>query len=147
MLVVERFILTRLRNRTIFSLGELNAAIHGLLETLNVRAFKKCDGCRRSRFIALDKPVLRALPPRAYAFGEWRRAKVHPNYHIEVKRAYYSVPYRLIGQQLDVRISTNSVEIFHRDQAVTTHPRATERERRSTRKTDHHATSRSSSRA
>src|SRR4029453_5954023 len=61
-LIVERWILARLRDRTFFSLGELNAAIAELLEALNTRAFKKLDGCRRSRFIALDRPALRALP-------------------------------------------------------------------------------------
>jgi hypothetical protein len=102
-LVVERWILARLRNRTFFSLGELNAAIAELLEELNTRPFKKLEGCRRSRYVELEQPVLRPLPATAYEFGEWRRAKVHPDYHIEVKRAYYSVPYRLIGQRVDVR--------------------------------------------
>lgn len=87
-LIVERWILARLRNRTFFSLGELNAAIAELLEDLNTRPFKKLEGCRRSRFIELEQPVLRPLPVRPYEFGEWRRAKVHPDYHIEVKRAY-----------------------------------------------------------
>ena len=135
-LVVERFILARLRNRTFFSLAELNAAIATLLGALNTRPFKKYDGCRRSRFIERDRPALRALPQRPYTFGEWRRAKVHPDYHVEVKRAYYSVPYRLIGQQLDVRLSAHTVEIYDRGQLVATHPRATERAQRSTRKAD-----------
>jgi transposase len=69
-LVVERWILARLRNRTFFSLGELNAAIGELLEQLNHRPFKKLDGSRQSRFVELDRPALRPLPPRAYEFGE-----------------------------------------------------------------------------
>jgi transposase len=104
-LIVERWILARLRNRMFFSLGELNAAIAELLERLNTRAFKKLEGSRRSRFIELDQPALRPLPARAYEFAEWRRAKVHPDYHVEIKRAYYSVPYRLIGEHVDVRLS------------------------------------------
>jgi len=135
-LVVERWILARLRNRTFFSLGELNAAIAGLLEELNHRAFKKLEGSRRSRFLELDQPALRPLPVQRYEYGEWRRAKVHPDYHIEVKRAYYSVPYRLIGQQVDVRLTANAVEVFHRGQLVAAHLRARERGRRSTRE-DH----------
>ena len=132
-LVVERWILARLRNRTFFSLGELNAAIAVLLEQLNTRPFKKLEGCRQSRFLVLDRPALRALPARPYEFGEWRKARVHPDYHIEVKRAYYSVPYRLIGQQVDVRLTASAVEIFHSRQLVAAHARTTVRGRRSTR--------------
>ena len=135
-LIVERWILARLRNRTFFSLGELNAAIAELLEDLNTRAFKKLEGCRRSRFLELDQPALRPLPPQRYEFGEWRRAKVHPDYHIEVKRAYYSVPYRLIGQRVDVRLTASAVEVFQDGKLVAAHARARERGRRSTRE-DH----------
>jgi transposase len=132
-LIVERWILARLRNRTFFSLGELNVAIAELLEVLNTRPFKKLEGCRRSRFVALEQPVLQPLPDRAYEFGEWRQAKVHPDYHIEVKRAYYSVPYRLIGQRVDVRLTANAVEIFHQGKLVAAHTRASARAQRSTR--------------
>ncbi len=132
-LVVERWILARLRNHTFFSLGELNAAIAELLEQLNSRPFKKLEGCRRSRFLALDQPALQPLPVRAYEFGTWKKAKVHPDYHIEVNRAYYSVPYALIGAQLDVRVSAHAVEIFHQAKLIAAHPRASERGRRSTR--------------
>lgn len=132
-LVVERWILARLRHRTFFSLGELNAAIAALLEQLNTRPFKKLEGCRRSRFVELERPALRPLPARRYEYGEWRRAKVHPDYHVEVKRAYYSVPYRLIGQRVDVRLTASSVEIFHQGQLVAAHARAAICGRRSTR--------------
>ncbi len=132
-LVVERWILARLRNRTFFSLGELNAAMRELLEQLNNRPFKKLEGSRRSRFVELDQPALRTLPARAYEFGEWKKAKVHPDYHIEVNRAYYSVPYRFIGSQVDVRLTANTVEIFHRGKPIAAHPRATERGKRATR--------------
>lgn len=133
-LIVERWILARLRNRTFFSLGELNAAIGECLEDLNTRPFQKLEGCRRSRFDELDAPALRPLPLTAYEFGEWRRAKVHPDYHIEVKRAYYSVPYRLIGQRVEVRLTADAIEVFHKGQRVAAHPRANERGRRATRK-------------
>jgi transposase len=131
-LIVERWILARLRDRTFFSLGELNTAIAELLEVLNTRPFKKLEGCRRSRFIELDAPALRPLPVRAYEFGEWRRAKVHPDYHIEVKRAYYSVPYRLIGQRVEVRLTAHAVEVFHAGKLIAAHARAATRGRRST---------------
>lgn len=133
-LIVERWILARLRNRTFFSLAELNDAIAELLEHLNTRPFKKMAGCRRSRFLELEKAALRPLPPRRYEFGEWRKAKVHPDYHIEVARAYYSVPYRFIGERLDVRLTAHAIEIFHGGKLIAAHARAGERGRRSTRR-------------
>ena len=131
-LVVERWILARLRQRTFFSLGELNDAIAALLEELNTRPFKKLEGCRRSRFVELEQAALRPLPAQDYEFGEWRRAKVHPDYHIEVKRAYYSVPYRLIGTHVDVRLSAHAVEVFQRGALITAHVRSHHRGHRST---------------
>jgi transposase len=131
-LIVERWILARLRNRRFFSLGELNEAIAELLEELNRKPFQKLEGCRLSRFEERDKPLLSALPVRPYRFAEWKQAKVHPDYHIEVQRAYYSVPYRLIGQRVDVRLSSHSVEIFHRGKPVASHARANARGRRAT---------------
>jgi transposase len=133
-LVVERWILARLRNRTFFSLAELNHAIAALLESLNTRPFKKLPGSRHSRFLELERAALRSLPARRYEFGEWKKSKVHPDYHIEVARAYYSVPYRLIGETVDVRLTAQAVEIFHHGVLVASHARAKERAQRSTRR-------------
>jgi transposase len=122
-LVVERWILARLRHRTFFSLGELNAAIRELLEHLNARPFKKLEGCRRSRFMELEQPALRPLPAHRYEFATWKKAKVHPDYHVEVERNYYSVPYRLIGQRVDVRLTARMLEVFHLSKLVAVHER------------------------
>ena len=133
-LVVERWILARLRNQDFFSLGELNKTIAQLVERLNTRAFKKLEGNRRSRFEALELAALKPLPAKPYEFGEWKKAKVHPDYHIEVARAYYSVPYRLIGERVDVRLTARAVEIFHSGELIAAHPRAKERAQRFTRR-------------
>jgi transposase len=131
-LIVERWILARLRNRQFFSLAELNTAIDELLIELNERAFQKLDGSRRARFIELDQPALQALPPRAYEYAQWKCAKVHPDYHIEVEHAYYSVPYQHIGQRLDVRITARMIEIFARRQLIASHIRLFKRGARAT---------------
>ena len=91
------------------------------------------SGSRRSRFQELEQPALQPLPARPYEFGEWRICKVHPDYHIEVARAFYSVPYRLIGERVEARLTANAVEIFHRGELVAAHARAQERGRRATR--------------
>jgi transposase len=133
-LIVERWILARLRNHTFFTLGDLNAAIAILMERLNTRPFRKIEGNRRSRFEHLERPAMRALPLRRYEFGEWRKCKVHPDYHIEIARAYYSVPYRYIGERVDARLTAQGVEIFHAGTLIAAHARSTERGRRSTRR-------------
>jgi len=128
-LICERWILAKLRDRTFFSLTALNAAIRELLDDLNTRPFKKLEGCRRSRFEQLERPALQPLPTRPYEFGEWKRAKVHPDYHLEVERNYYSVPYRLIGQRVDVRLTAQLLEVFHLGKLVAVHPRSRARSR------------------
>jgi transposase len=131
-LVVERWILAALRRRTFFSLTELNAAIAGLLEKLNTRPFKKLPGCRRAHFEALDKPALKALPAAPYEYAEWKKARVHIDYHVAVEGHYYSVPHALIKKQLDVRITQNIIECFYRGQRVASHRRSQQKGRHTT---------------
>lgn len=121
--VVERWIMARLRHHTFFSLAELNSAIAKLLVELNARPFQKLPGSRQSAFETLDKPVLRPLPDEAYDYAEWKQAKAGIDYHIEAAKHFYSVPHRLVGQRLDVRLGSALVEIFHHGQRVASHPR------------------------
>jgi transposase len=123
-LVVERWILAALRHRIFFSLGELNEAISELLHKLNDRPFKKLPGCRREQFDNLDKPALQALPAEPYVYAEWKKARVHIDYHVAVDGHYYSVPHALIKKQLDVRISQNTVECMYRGKRVASHLRS-----------------------
>ncbi|MDP6951909.1 MAG: IS21 family transposase, partial [Alphaproteobacteria bacterium] len=120
---VERAILAVLRNRQFFSLAELNAAIAELLARLNQRPFKKLPGSRLSQFEAIDRPALKPLPATAYEYAEWKQARVHVDYHIEVQRHYYSVPHHLIKRQIDVRITAAAIECFHKGQRVACHRR------------------------
>ncbi len=113
-LVIERWILAALRHRTFFSLAELNAAIRALLEKLSARPFKKLPGCRWAHFEALDKPALHPLPAEPYVYAEWKKARVHIDYHIAVEGHYYSAPHALIKKQLDVRITQHTLECFYR---------------------------------
>jgi transposase len=122
---VERWILARLRQLSFFSLFDLNRAIGQLLTALNQRPFKKLPGSRHSQFEALDRPALRPLPDQAYEYAEWRRARVSLDYHVEVDRHYYSVPHSLFRQQLDVRLTEKTIELFQRGQRVAVHVRST----------------------
>jgi len=123
-LLVERWILAALRKRRFFSLAELNQAITELLDRLNHHQFRKLEGNRAERFDKIDRPALRPLPAEAYTFAEWKKVRVHIDYHIEIERHYYSVPHTLIHRELDVRYTAMSVEIFHRGQRIASHARS-----------------------
>ena len=122
-LLVERWILARLRNHQFFSLAELNAQIRTLLEALNHRAFKKLSGSRRSHYEEIDRPALKALPAEPYIYAQWSKVRVAPNIHVEVERHHYSVPYTLVKRQLDARLSATTVELFHKGARVASHRR------------------------
>src|SRR5262245_54454393 len=123
-LIVERWILARLRNQRFFSLAELNTAIRGLISELSARLMRKLGASRREFFESIDQPALMALPTEPYQYAEWRRARVAPDYHVEVQRHFYSVPSRLIRQVVEVRITQTTIEVFHRGVRVASHQRS-----------------------
>jgi transposase len=122
-LLAQRWILARLRRQRFFGLDELNRAIQPLLADLNRRPFKRLPGSRQSAFETVDRPALKPLPPARYEFAEWKRAVVGIDYHVELERHYYSVPYRYARQPVDVRSTAATVEIFHRGERLASHPR------------------------
>ena len=121
--VSQRWIVARLRNRRFFSLAELNAAIRPLLDDLNTRVMRDYGANRSDLFATLDRPALRSLPEVPYVFARWKRARVAPDYHIEAEGCWYSVPFGLIRQLVDLRITQATVEIFHRGKRVASHAR------------------------
>ncbi len=121
--VVERWILAALRNRTFFSLAELNQAIRELLIKLNEKPFKKLEGCRKECFERIEKDALMRLPDTPYSFAEWKKARVNIDYHIELNGHYYSVPYSLIHQEVDVRYTARTIEIFLKGNRAASHVR------------------------
>ena len=123
-LLVERWIVAALRKQKFFSLTALNEAIAELLERLNQRPFRKREGSRHSLFVSVDQPALRPLPAQRYEFGTWKTATANIDYHVELDRHYYSVPYTLTGQSLEVRATATTVEIFHRGRRVASHARS-----------------------
>lgn len=120
----ERWLMAPLRNRTFFSLVELNQALRRQLEDYNNRAFQKLDGSRQSLFAQLDRPALQPLPAERYEFAEWKEATVHIDYHVEVDKHRYSTPYQLVHKKVDVRSTQNTVEIFFKGNRVASHKRS-----------------------
>jgi len=121
--IVERWILAALRKETFFSLHQLNHRIRELLIDLNQRPMQRLKESRLTLFKSLDKPELMALAQTRYEFAQWKKAKVNIDYHIELDRHYYSVPYKLIHEEVLIRFTTKMVEIFYRNRRVASHLR------------------------
>jgi transposase len=131
-LQVERWILARLRHQRFFSLWELNESIRALLVELNDRPMKVLGISRRELFERVDRPALRPLPENRYEFGEWKKVRVAPDYHVELEGHYYSVPYQLVREQLDLRFTDNTVEVLRRGKRVAGHKRSRRRSEHTT---------------
>ncbi|CDX53680.1 hypothetical protein MPL1032_180109 [Mesorhizobium plurifarium] len=116
-------ILGRLRNQTFFSLAEANAAIAQALDRINDHVMRRLGVSRRQLFESVERPTLAGLPPADYEFAEWRLARVSTDYHVEFKTFFYSVPHSLIRQQVDLRATARTIEIFHRGKRVAAHQR------------------------
>ena len=121
---VERWVMAPLRNRTFFSLAALNRALREQLEAYNNRPFQKLEGSRASLFKELDRPALKPLPPTRYELAEWKQATVHVDYHVEVNKHRYSVPYQLVHKKVDVRSTQSTIEILFKGKRVASHRRS-----------------------
>lgn len=123
-LVAQRWIVARLRHETFFSLEALNARIAELVADLNRRPMRLYRASRRELFERLDQPVLRPLPSVPFVYAEWKVARVNIDYHIELHGHYYSTPFALVHEPVDVRFTTTTVEIFHRGERIAAHRRS-----------------------
>jgi len=122
--IVERYVLGRLRHRRFFSLDELNAAVRDCVAAINAKPMRRVGKSRSELFATLDCPALKPLPAERYQYAEWRRCTVAPDYHVEVYGHYYSVPYRLLRESVDVRFTGATIEAFHKGRRVASHVRS-----------------------
>lgn len=126
--VVQRWIVMRLRNRRFFSVAQINEAIRELLIDLNNRPFRKRrEESRASLFAKIDRPALQLLPACRYDLSHWAQARVNIDYHVAFDGNWYSVPYSLTGEAVEVRSTPATVEIFHRGKRVASHLRSRDR--------------------
>jgi transposase len=130
--LVERYMLGRLRNRMFFSLEELNDAVRECVTSVNAKVMKRIDKSRNELFETIDKPALKALPAERYSYAEWKRCTVAPDYHVEVDDHYYSVSYKLLRETVDARLTTSTVELFHKGNRIASHPRSLLKHKHST---------------
>jgi len=119
----QTYVLGRLRHQTFFSLADANRAIALVLERMNGHVMRRLGLSRSDLFASIKRGALRSLPATDYEFAEWRLARVGLDYHVEVDGFYYSVPHALIRAQVDVRITSRTIEVFHRAKRVAAHQR------------------------
>jgi transposase len=123
--IAQRWILARMRNETFFSLAALNERIAELVQELNNRPMRKLGNATRCQlFERYDRPVLRPLPERVYELRHWEQVRVNRDYHVELEKHWYSVPYVLVHECLWACMTSTTVELFHRGQRVASHVRS-----------------------
>jgi transposase len=130
--IAQRWILARLRHQTFFSLDAMNERIGELLEDLNTRTMRRYQASRRDLFEKLERSVLKPLPATRFSYGEWKKARVHIDYHVVFDDHFYSAPYQLVGEEVWVRATGLTIEIFHHNQRVGSHLRSYHRGRHTT---------------
>lgn len=133
-LIIERWIMFRIRNYVFTSLAQLNAKISELLEEVNSKPFQKMPGNRKEAFERLDKPALNPLPTSDYVYRQFKKTLVDHSYHIEIEGNYYSVPHSLVRKQVEALYTSNTIEILHQGKRVATHPRSHEKGKTFTQK-------------
>lgn len=119
----ETWIIAALRDRKFFSLQEVNEAVAEKLEELNGREFQQRTGTRRSAYLEEEQPYMLPLPATPFESAVWSVAKVPNDYLVSDGRNKYSVPYNLIGEKVDVRVTKNLVEVYYHGSRVASHRR------------------------
>lgn len=127
-LLVQRWILFKLRKRKFFTLEEANREIRLLLEQLNHKPFQKLQGSRYSRWLEYEKPALKALPAIPYEFAEWGKVRASVDYHVKIDDHHYSVPYQLRGKEFEYRMTDREVELIMKGRSTALHQRSFEKE-------------------
>jgi transposase len=125
--IIERQILAPLRHITFTSIGEINAELSKRLAILNNQSFQKMKTSRRELFETVDKPALKPLPPNRYQYAEWKKAKIHIDYHFIFDDHFYSVPYQHARHAVEIRASAKIIECFYKSQRIASHMRSYKR--------------------
>ena len=135
---VSTWITAALRDRKFFSIAEAKAAVQEKLEELNRRPFKKPrTGCRLSAYEQEEKNFMQPLPAHTYEPAVWLSPKVGYDYLVSDGLNKYSVPYDLIGEKVDVKLTKHIVEVFYKQTRVAAHVRLDKEQRDPVVKPEH----------
>lgn len=125
-LTTQRALLAPLRHIKFTSIDALNRALRIRCDAFNREPFQERPGTRLQVFEEEDRPALAPLPSEPFETEAWITCRVHPDYHIATDHFLYSVPCRLVGENVDVRLTKRTVEIFYREEGVASHLRNTD---------------------
>lgn len=123
-LIAQRWILARLRNRSFYTLNDMNDAIAELLEMMNDKIMRHRNQSRRQLWESIDRPALKPLPARRYELAEWKKVRLNIDYHIQFDDHLYSAPSSLAREELAVRATARTVEVLHKGKRVASHARS-----------------------
>jgi transposase len=123
-LIIQRWILARLRKTKCTSLSMLNQELHTMMAIANNKKLQRYPHTRLELFNQLDKPALKALPATAYVYRDYKKGRVANDYHVELHGHHYSVPYNLVKLEIDVWYSSNLVEFYYQGKCVAKHVRS-----------------------
>ncbi|MDQ7263893.1 DDE-type integrase/transposase/recombinase [Paracoccus sp. PS-1] len=120
----QRYYQRVLQDRQPRSIAELNDLLQLALDRLNRKVMRRWKMSRTERFEAREAAELRPLPETPYDYGTWKASiKVQRHYHVNVDGRDYSVPYRLIGEDVSIKTTAATVEIYHDSSLVAVHAR------------------------
>ena len=122
--IAQRWLLARVRHEVFHSLGALNARLRELLVDLNAREMRRYGKSRRALFEEMERGALRPLPSTRFEHADWHKARVNIDYHVQVDGHLYSVPYQLVHEEVEARVTVDVVEILHGRVRVASHPRS-----------------------
>jgi transposase len=131
-LLATRWIIAKLRNRSFFSLRELNDAISGCVSELNARISRHLGASRQALFEGQERQALKRLPVEPYVYAEWKQCRAGLDYHVEVDGHFYSVPCQLLREKLWARMTARTIEVFHGSQRIAAHIRSSSNRRHTT---------------
>jgi len=120
---IQRYILAHFRHQKIFCVDEANDKVSEILDKYNNKVMKHIGKSRTQLFAEIDKPELRPLPANRYIYEQFKIARVNMDYHITLEKCNYSVPFKYLKEQVEVRYSAQHVRIYHKNEIIATHPR------------------------
>lgn len=126
--ILEMRILAAARDRVFTSLAEMNQWLEAEVAALNAAPFQKRAGSRHSQLLE-EREHLGPLPNVPFEAPAYLKRKIARDYHVDVHRQYYSVPYQHVGKTVEVRLTQAHVEVLHEDVRIALHRRAPARQR------------------
>jgi hypothetical protein len=118
--ILQHDFFPRVRNKTFTSLHELNRSLWEYLKVKNSEEMRERGGSR-DLFFEEEKKFLKPLPQNPYEIFYWKKAKVHPDCHFQLKYNYYSVPHSYVGKEIELKFNSKMVYAFFQGEQIYCH--------------------------